>query len=92
MNLETFLKAEKIVKEKSVKEAIDLIPKILILCIKKGLDFSLSNNSKVIDIRNLNTGFSLTGYYDYDLVDYENDYCNTIKNIYQKIKEYKPLT
>jgi len=35
MNLETYLKAEKIVKEKEVKDAIELIPKILILCIKK---------------------------------------------------------
>lgn len=89
MNLETYLKAEKIVKDKEIKEAIDLIPKILTLCIKKGLDFSLCESVKVIDIKNLKTGYSLTGYYSEDLINYTSDYTDTIKNIYQKVKEYK---
>lgn len=91
MEFEKYLRAEQILKEQEIKEAITLIPKILNLCIKKGLDFSLDVGSKVIDVRNLETGYLLTGYYSENLVKYENiEYSTfTINHIYNKVKEYK---
>lgn len=88
MNLETYLKAEKIVKDKEIKDAINLMPKILSLCIKKKLDFSYCESAAVIDVRNLKTGFCLTGYLSEQLINYESENCQSIKNIYKKLKEY----
>lgn len=87
-----YVKAEQILKQQEVKEAIALIPKILSICIKKELDFSLCESAKVIDIRNLSTGYCLVGYYSETLVNYESEKTNNfkIKTIYQKVKAYKP--
>ena len=91
MDFLSYRKAEQILIEKEIKEAIILLPKILTICIKKGLDFSFCENVKVIDVRNLKTGFCLTGYYSENLVNYESKENGTftVKSIYNKLKDYK---
>lgn len=91
MDLLDYRKAESILIQNEIKEAIILLPKILNLCIKKELDFSLCENVKVIDVRNLNTGFCLNGYYSENLVNYESKENGTftIKSIYEQLKSYK---
>lgn len=91
MEFLSYLKAEQILKQQEIKEAISLLPKILSICVKKGLDFSLYENVKGIDVRNLETGFVLNGYYSENLVGYESKENATfkIKTIYEKLKSYK---
>lgn len=88
MDFLDYQKAEKIIKNKEIEEAIKLIPKIVSLCIKKGLDFSLCESAKVIDVTNLETGYRLYGYYSENLVNYKSERSTTIKDIYEQVKSY----
>lgn len=89
--LSDYLKGQILLKQQKIKQASVYIPKILSVCQKKGLDFSLSYNISLIDVRNLDTGFVLNGYFSEGLVEYQNEEHNTytLANMYNKLLEYK---
>jgi len=86
--LSDYLKGQQLLKEQKIKNAKVFIPRILLLCQQKGLDFSFSHDIGLIDVRNLKTGFYLNGYFSYDLVEYQNEEsnCYTLANLYEKLK------
>lgn len=89
--LNDYLKGQQLLKQQKIKEASVFIPKILALCQKKGLDFSFSYDISLIDVRNLDTGFWMNGYFSETLVEYENAKGNVypLKTLYEKLKSYK---
>lgn len=88
-DLEDYLKGQHLLKQEKIKYARTFINKILLLCQQKGLDFSFSYDISLVDVRNLKTGFCLTGYFSFDLVEYQNEEsnCYTLPNLYNKLKE-----
>lgn len=89
--LSDYLKGQHLLKQQKIKEASVFIPKILVLCQKKGLDFSFSYDISLIDVRNIETGFVLNGYFSETLVDYQDEKsnCYTLPNLYKELKKYK---
>lgn len=86
-----YLKGQRLLKQQKIKEASVFIPKILKLCQAKGLDFSFSYDISLIDVRNVETGFVLNGYFSETLVDYQDEEtnCYTLPNLYKELKKYK---
>lgn len=86
--LNDYLKGQHLLKLENIKIAKSYIPKILLLYDKKGLDFSYSHDIGLVDVRNLNTGLVLNGYFSYDLVEYQNEEskCYTLPSLYEKLK------
>lgn len=87
--LNGYFQAQAALKEKQINEAKSYIPKILALCLKKGVNFDFNAKCSQISVYIIESSFDFYSYFTEDLVMHENGNCITLKNMYEKLKAFK---